>query len=263
MHRSIEDFSIAFFIFKENLQAYLSVVLFVILSSIGITLIGFGFLGFFFLLKELGINLSKNVRAFVLFLLIIIIFILLLITIVFSAFNATLYGLSYDIISSGDLHTEFRKAFSYFRRNWLSYLIISLPLLISSLIYQMLSKDQLLEMVLFIIIDFLSIIYISCLLASVTAKGSLLIAFKESFHIIQRDFQRVFLTIGIYFIIFRTPYIISVYIAKLGLTIDFLILTLLIINLLLILFSSLIGNPILSIIATRIYNTNIQLNLID
>ena len=256
MSKSLEDFSISFAVFKDNLRAYLFVVLFVIISAFGIALVGIGSFGLLFMLNELGISLSRDVRIFLVFILLVLTFIMLLITLAFSAFNATLYGLSYDIMSSGDLHTEFRKAFSYFKRNWFSYLIISIPLLVTSLIYQVIEKDQLLEYVIVIVIDYISIMYISGLLTSVTAKEKLLLSFKESFLVIKKDFKRVAITIGIYFIIFRTPYIISIYISKLGLTIDFFILAMLIINFVLMLFASLIGNPILSILATRIYNTN-------
>lgn len=258
MNKSIEDFSIAWAVFKDNLRAYLSVVLFVIVSVFGIVLIGIGTFGIFFTLNVLGIRLSQDVRIFLFIVLSVTIFIMLAITLVFSAFNATLYGLSYDIMSSGDLHTEFRKAFTYFKSNWFSYLVISIPLLLSSLTYQLVTKDQILEYIVFIFIDYFSIMYISGLLTSVTAKKKLIFSFKESFFLLKSDFRRIALTIGIYFLIFRSPYIISVYIAKLGLTIDFLILTLLITNFLLMLFAGLIGNPILSILATRIYNTNIN-----
>ena len=97
--------------------------------------------------------------------------------------------------------------------------------------------------------------YITSLFTSVTAKGSILGAFKESAYLLINDFKRIALTIGLYFLIFRTPYIIAVNISKLGLVINSFILLLLVINLFMLLFSSFIGNPILSILATRIYNT--------
>ena len=129
-------------------------------------------------------------------------------------------------------------------------------MLFMSMIYQYIPKKQIFFYILFIFIDYLSIMFFTGLITSVTAKGKFFYSFKESLSLLRRDFGRIALTIGIYFIIFRTPYIIGVYIAKLGLTIDYVILILLMGNFILMLFASLIGNPVLSIIATRIYNTN-------
>ena len=40
MNKSLEDYSIGFAVFKDNLRAYVSVVLFVIVSAFGILLVG-------------------------------------------------------------------------------------------------------------------------------------------------------------------------------------------------------------------------------
>jgi hypothetical protein len=232
------------------------VVLFVISGVFGITILGVIIFLFFFLLRVLDVNLSSDLR-FVFFIILAILFLLaLLVVFVFSAFYATLYGLSYDIMSSGDLYTEFKHSFSYFKRNWFAYVIISLPIFSTSFFYQVISKDRLLLYILFIIFDYLSIMYLTGLLTSVTAKGKFLFSFKESFNLLRKDFKRIALTIGIYFLIFRSPYIIAVYVAKLGLILDSTVIMLLGINFVLMVFSSFLGNPILSILATRIYNTN-------
>ncbi len=256
MNKSVEDFNLSLKVFRDNLRAYISVVLFVIAGSLGVAIFGLAVFGFVVIIREFDLNLAFN-ASLLIFLFISILFILvLLVVFVFSAFNATLYGLSYDIMSSGDLYTEFRNAFIHFRKHWLAYIIISIPMLFMSMIYQYIPKNQLFFYVSFIFIDYLSIMFFTGLITSVTAKGKFFYAFKESLSLLRKDFMRIALTIGIYFLIFRTPYIIGVYISKLGLTIDYIILFLLIGNFILMLFASLIGSPILSIIATRIYNTN-------
>ena len=256
MNKSVEDFRLSLNVFKDNLRAYLSVVLFVLAGSFGILLLGLAALGFVVLIQVYDINLTNNTRVLLFLLIAILIFISLLVVFVFSAFNATLYGLSFDIMSSGNLYTEFRNAFIHFREHWLAYIVISMPMLFLSMVYQLFSKDQIIQYILYIFVDYFSIMFFTGLLTSVTAKGKFFYSFQESFSIIKKDFRRIASTIAIYFLIFRTPYIIGVYIAKLGLTIDYVVLILLICNFILMLFASLIGNPILSIIATRIYNTN-------
>jgi len=256
MNTSVEDFKLSLRVFKDNLRAYLSVVLFVIAGSLSVAIFGLATLGFVIIIREFNLNLTVDASLLIFLFISIIFLFVLLVVFVFSAFNATLYGLSYDIMSSGNLYTEFRNAFIHFRKHWLAYIIISIPMLFISMIYQYIPREQLGAYILYIFIDFLSIMFFTGLLTSVTAKGKFFYSFKESISLLRRDFRRISLTIGIYFLIFRTPYIIGVYIAKLGLTIDYIILILLMGNFILLLFASLIGSPILSILATRIYNTN-------
>ena len=216
MNKSVEDLQLSLKVFKDNLRAYLSVVLFVLAGSFGILLLGLAALGFVVIIQIYDLNLTKNTRILLFLFIAILIFISLLVVFVFSAFNATLYGLSYDIMSSGNLYTEFRNAFIHFRKHWLAYIIISIPMLFMSMIYQYIPKKQIFFYILFIFIDYLSIMFFTGLITSVTAKGKFFYSFKESLSLLRRDFGRIALTIGIYFIIFRTPYIIGVYIAKLG-----------------------------------------------
>lgn len=256
MNKSVEDFQLGLQVFEDNLRAYISVVLFVIAGSFGILLLGLAVLGFVVIIEIIGFDLTDNARLLIFFLIGLLFLLAILVVFVFSAFNATLYGLSYDIMSSGNLYTEFRNAFIHFRKHWLAYIVISIPMLSVSMVYQYFTKEQLISYILFMFIDFLSIMYFTGLLTSITAKGQFFHSFIESFTLLKNDFKRIALTIGIYFLIFRTPYIIAVYISKLGLTINSIILLLLAGNFILMLFASLIGSPILSILATRIYNTN-------
>ena len=256
MNKSIEDFYVSLKVFNDNLRAYISVVLFVLAGSFGVLIIGLAVFGVFILIQLFGLTFTHDAIVLIFLAIAILFFMVLLVVFAFSAFNATLYGLSYDIMSSGNLYTEFRNAFIHFRKHWLSYIVISIIMLLITMVYQFFNKDQLALFLVYAIFDYFSIMYITGLFTSVTAKGSFLTACKESFSLLRNDFKRIALTIGLYFLIFRTPYIVSVYISKLGLVINSIILILLIINFLLLLFSSFIGNPILSILATRIYNTN-------
>ena len=120
MNKSVEDFQLSLKVFKDNLRAYLSVVLFVLAGSFGILLLGLAALGFVVIIQIYDLNLTKNTRILLFLFIAILIFISLLVVFVFSAFNATLYGLSYDIMSSGNLYTEFRNAFIHFRKHWLA-----------------------------------------------------------------------------------------------------------------------------------------------
>lgn len=252
MSQSFEDVKIGLRIFRDNILAYFAVMAFIVASIFLIT--AFLLITFVFglLLSFLDTQLPNDVGILILIFVPLITFFVLIIAIFFSAFNGTLYGLSYDIMSSGDLYTEFKHAFTYFRKFWLKYLIISLFALVIAMSYYLLllPGDQTLLLILIILVDYLSLMYITGLYTSVTAKGSLKNAIFESEKLLIKDFRRIALTIGIYYIIFRFPYILFFSLLKQDIG-AFLIGNMMIFGIV-----SFLGTPILTIFATRIYNTN-------
>lgn len=260
MGQSFEDVRISLQVFRDNFSAYFAVMAFIIGSLFIITTIGLGFTVLATLMRFFGISLPDDARVLLLIVIALLTFFFLIIAIFFSAFNGTLYGLSYDIMSSGDLYTEFKHAFSYFRKFWMRYLVISMISLIVTASYYLilLPGDQTVLFLLIIIVDYFSLLYITGLYTSVTAKGSLIRALNESGNLLKKDFKRIALTLGIYYIIFRAPYILFFSVLKLTITTDsnLPIIILGIIVMMIMSLTSFIGTPILTIFATRIYNTN-------
>jgi hypothetical protein len=260
LSQSVEDIKIGLRVFRDNISAYFAVMAFIVGSLFIITTVGLGFTVLATLIRFFGISLPDDARVLLLIVIALLTFFFLIVAIFFSAFNGTLYGLSYDIISSGDLHTEFRHAFTYFRKFWFRYLLISLLTLSVTASYYLilLPGDQTLLFILIIVVDYFSILYITGLYTSVTANGSLIRALKESGSLLKKDFKRIASTLGIYFIIFRVPYILFFLILKWGLATNSILVILLggVIVMMFLSLASFIGTPVLTIFATRIYNTN-------
>ncbi|MHA1990876.1 MAG: hypothetical protein ACW981_07450 [Candidatus Hodarchaeales archaeon] len=260
MSQSFEDVKIGLRVFRDNISAYFAVMAFIIGSLFIITTVGLGFTVLATLMRFFGISLPDDTRVILLIVIALLTFFFLIVAIFFSAFNGTLYGLSYDIMSSGDLYTEFKHAFTYFRRFWSKYLVISLLTLAVTASYYLilLPGDQTLLFIIIIVVDYFSILYITGLYTSVTANGSLIRALKESGNLLKKDFKRIAITLGMYFIIFRAPYILFFLFLKIAITMDtnLPIIILGIIVMMIMSLTSFIGAPILTIFATRIYNTN-------
>jgi hypothetical protein len=248
---SIGDIKIGWHVFKDNYKSYIAVELFVIAGMFGFVLLGL----LFFIFVEVMIFLSLELPREIFFVILILIFLMILFVFFFSAFTGTLYGLTYDIMSSGDLYTEFKHAFTYFRKFWKEYILISIPFLIVSLILEFTRNLELILKLPIILLEFLAIIILVEIYPSMTAQGSLKRGVKENFHILRSEFKRLFASIGFFFFIFRLPIHIFIILGTIFSSDENISLVFLFLFYIFVLINSMIGAPILSIISTRIYNT--------
>ena len=129
------------------------------------------------------------------------------------------YGLSYDIMSTGDLFSEFKRAFWYFKRYWWQYLLLSLIYgfgLFLPFGRQVISFTNTIENALLnsgltlarYLLLFFFIILSSIILPSLTAQGSLKNSFTEASRIIKKYPKRLFKTWIRFFLMFLLPIII-------------------------------------------------------
>ncbi|MHA1126903.1 MAG: hypothetical protein ACTSO7_14945, partial [Candidatus Heimdallarchaeota archaeon] len=126
------------------------------------------------------------------------------------------YGLSYDIMSSGDLFSEFRRAFSYFRKYWWQYILLSflsgfsLFLPIGRAIF---NRPHPIENIFFDIglitlrylLLFLLIIFSSSILPSLTAQGRLKNSFIEANRLLKKAPKRIIKTWSRFYLLFLIP----------------------------------------------------------
>ncbi len=177
------------------------------------------------------------------------------------------YGLAYDIFSSGDMFAEFKSSFTYFKRHWWQYIILifitGLGMFVPN---RSVDNDppRFLENVNILafqiarfIVLLLFLILFSSTLPSVTAQGNLIKSFNESFRIVRKDTKRLVKTWSIYFLIFFAPLMIfSITLTAVFSYIEgtFWIPLFYSIILAIYLVIFFVGFPMMSLIATRIYN---------
>ncbi|NVM01989.1 MAG: hypothetical protein HWN67_06615 [Candidatus Helarchaeota archaeon] len=188
------------------------------------------------------------------------------------------YGLAYDIMSSGDMFAEFKGSFTYFRRHWWQYSLLMIliswgifipgrdPLpppnrpFLNLLIYVSIENDILSirrDIIGVIFYFFWFLIFINTI-PSITAGKNFKNSFGESFRIFRNYPKRLITTWGIFFLIFFIPLITSITISRLVFqpfvySPLFQILRLITTTLWFIFIF--IGSPMMSLIATRIYNS--------
>jgi len=179
------------------------------------------------------------------------------------------FGLSYDIMSSGDMFSEFRRVFSYFRRYWWQYILLSFfsgfGLFLPegrALIPRPKTVGSVFLDIGFIIIRFtllfVLLLFTNNILPSLTAQGSFKNSFKEASRILNKYPKRVFKTWGRYFLIFILPtFILAIIRSELHVFFEhewwiFIFDALGLFAYLIYLF---VGIPIATLIATRIYNS--------
>jgi len=240
-----EDFKISWNLFKENWKAFLSTIFFagvsLLIVATLLSIIAFFYPNFFIpVFTRLFSNALTRLITFLSSFIIILIGVF-----VFFAFLSCQYGLAYDIMSSGDMFAEFKGSFTYFRRHWWQYSILTF--IISWGIFSLarggpffapeqgaplpgilmhpppIGFDPSIEMTKFIITEILKstlyfcwfIIFINTL-PSITARGhksnnkksqfnEFKNSFSESFNIFHKKPKRLFCTWGLFFIIFYIP----------------------------------------------------------
>ena len=139
-----QDFSLSWKLFKENWKPFIATNLFtlililvLILSSLWLlTLAGvldFNYLNFQVSSSQPFVNIRigrENVagisQPIQLFYVGLVIFIYIIVFIISTSLEGTLFGLGYEILSSGNEFAEFRSAFKYFKKYWYKFVLLSL-----------------------------------------------------------------------------------------------------------------------------------------
>jgi hypothetical protein len=192
------------------------------------------------------------------------------------ALYGCVYGLTYDIICSGDEFAEFKGAFAYFKKFWFQYVIISIfqggfNLVLSIYMTPDLTSNEPMSMPFanFILINvfgyFIGMIwyFAFCItMPSVTAHGSLKRAFQENFAVVRENKNRI-IKVGLFYticvsiplwLVLMTGFYLAVeYSGPIGFTIEMIAIFAMIPIVL-------ISNPLLALMLTRIYATSTAFN---
>lgn len=265
-------------ILKENWKAFVFTELFAIIAVLflffGFKTVGFLFTSLFpsiaetdFFTKEIFI-LTRSM--------------MMIIFLLFLAFLTSQYGLAYDVLTSGDMFAEFKGAFIYFKRHWFAYSIItfflySLLIATHSIFFFEFRPDSsvgfneehlvnipaLIYPLIIVIYIFVFILF-SNVLPSLTAQKNLKNSFSENFKIFKSNYRILYYNWGMFLIIFQLPtWIIafigfSIYDSMVG-SIWWTILSILFI--ISYIYSIMLGTPMMTIMATRIYNDYMDKNI--
>jgi hypothetical protein len=134
-----------------------------------------------------------------------------------KAFLGSSYGLAYDILSSGDEFAEFRGFVHYFKQNWWKYILVSLIFIglafignfVNDLIWYWtfthFIDSSVLNYIIYLSIingisflfEFFGLFLFFCILPSVTAHGSISLAFKQNFTVFNHHWKKIFLLTAI------------------------------------------------------------------
>lgn len=184
---------------------------------------------------------------------------------VFQTLLTCQYGLAYDIMSSGDMFAEFKGAFSYFKRFWWQYPLMSLVFSFSGFFTQFdlpikfLITEVNVKIMLYTPLTYcLTVLFIETF-PSLTSKSNLKEGLKENFKILKHNSKRLLATWGIYYIVFQfIPSIVILIVSLLSnLLFDELIVTIifLILIVVMLVWMFVVGYPVMALLATRIYNS--------
>jgi hypothetical protein len=267
------DFKLSWQFLKANYKSFLATELFAIIAFIVVVSIMTGILVLIFVLSP-GLELSDLVfdRARDLDITIRVWIILpILAYLAMVGFLYCQFGLAYDIFTSGDMFTEFKKAFSYFKEHWWKYILLIFVIGFSFFIPDHIMQKRIelspwaslgsivivLEVIRYLLI-FIVLVVFSNTLPSVTAQGNLKNSFKESFRIVKKEWKRLLKTWGIYSLIFIAPSLIMSGVLQLtypvlGGTVWIEVIR--VISIILQIYKLFIGFPMLALVATRIYNS--------
>ena len=188
-----------------------------------------------------------------------------------SGFLYCQFGLAYDIFTSGDMFTEFKKAFAYFKEHWWKYILLTfvsgfgffipdrrMGFETPSPVMEKFSKFYVVFIVIRFIILYFLLVFFSSTLPSVTAQRNLKNSFIESFRIVRKDYKRMFSTWGLFVTIFSGPVFIILLVTALIIPIisgTVWVPILMVFILIIYLYNLFLGFPMMSLIATRIYNS--------
>jgi hypothetical protein len=275
-----EDFKISWHLLKLNWKPFVGTELFAVFA-LSIMLFTFFILDALFRLYSHSsgsfTDFSRN-RIQITFMG--IIFIMLF----FNTFLTCQFGLAYDIISSGDMFAEFKRSFTYFRRYWFHYLILTYLIGWTQLLFEprsLMFLSRLLPItprfgqnpprfinidiymitmqnIVILIIYFISFVLFINTLPSITAQGRFKQSMRENFQILFDSPKQMILTWGLFFLIFNFPVLVVnivnlVVFDILGGSMLFFIINIL--SIVTFLLGILLGAPMMTLIATRVYNS--------
>ncbi|MCP4762430.1 MAG: hypothetical protein GY870_11665 [archaeon] len=205
---------------KDNYKAFLGTELFAFLSFFLIIFIATSILVIVYIfspnltLQEIQSHFTQNFNISHIYRIIII----GLAMFILSTFLCCQVGLAYDIMSSGDMFAEFKGSFTYFKRYWWQYSILNFFVLgLNGSIFMgryymegpinevKFNEIDLIFMVFRFIIFFILFSVFVTTLPSITAQGRLKNSFIESFRLFSKNYSRIFITWGIYFLLFEIP----------------------------------------------------------
>ncbi|MFW9905655.1 MAG: hypothetical protein ACFFFH_15080 [Candidatus Thorarchaeota archaeon] len=267
LNESITDIKIAFKVYSEYKKTYISTFIIFLTGIIVLVFTGF-FIGRFVILENY-FQINNIIR---LTLILIVPLILCLIFFLLLSYARTTFGLTNDIMTSGELFTEFKRTITYFKKFWLYFTVLTLPYVFIIVGDQMITLFYLFELIhshennrvsvviIKILVYFFDLVlYITLIeiFPSIIVVRNLKQCFIENFSVVNQNIKRLILSVGLYYLLFRVPMII-VDIARLLIVTNEE--TFLLFNMIFLFFSfinALIGLPILSLISTRIYNTTI------
>ncbi len=185
---------------------------------------------------------------------------------IFLAFQGSLYGLAFDVMSSGDQFTELGGSFRYLGKFWRRYLLLGFILNMPTICLIVIgvtiggpALTHLLELILiFTPISFVVFVIFVQAGPALTAQADIRSAFKDNFQTIRNVPRRLFKTWVLFWIIFFLPYFITniLVLAQLNAFIqgDMVGLYLLVLAMITEMWYYLAGVPVQTLIATRIYN---------
>ncbi|MHA1205497.1 MAG: hypothetical protein ACTSRR_12780 [Candidatus Heimdallarchaeaceae archaeon] len=268
------DFKVSFTMLRENYKAFIATELFAIVAFLITYMVLFSILSLIYIIlpnlsvSDLFVSIKQNYNSSRLF----VALITLLSYIVLVGFLNCQYGLAYDIFSSGDMFAEFKSSFSYFRKHWWKYVLLTFimgismfipdrrfihPVKITSITSVEITLVITLRILQFVL-SWVFLVIFSITLPSVTAQGSFTKSFAESFKILKENPKRLITTWGVYFLVFQLPLLvfslltISLTVAGVDIILIRIMLVFVVLSYLVIIF---IGMPMRALLTTRIYNS--------
>ncbi|MCY3410790.1 MAG: hypothetical protein INQ03_04045 [Candidatus Heimdallarchaeota archaeon] len=193
---SLKDVKFSFLLLKDNFKAFFytqvfaifAVILTVLIYNIAVEII----------INLLSINRNSSLDAAVL---------VLAFWIFLPIFLTCQYGLAYDIIISGDMHAEFKDSLKYFRKSWLSYLVVIIILFIGPYQIFVLPETPIFsfgKIIGYILQIFWTALFIQTF-TGISHHNSLKQAFKENFRLFKHYPKRIFVSYTILYLIFNIP----------------------------------------------------------
>ncbi len=267
LDESLIDLKIAFKLYFDYKKEYINTC---VVFFIGIFFLVFGTIFVVLNIDEGDYQLNELARL-VIGPIILVIFCCVLFLLL--AYARTIFGLTHDIMTSGELFTEFKRSIVYFKKFWFFFSLFSIPFFLIIFIDQLIGlffilrfintnedyRSFLLPIKVFVyLFDFLTYVLLIEILPSMIVVKKVSQSIKENFQILRRHFRRIFLSIAFYYLIFRGAMFL-VDISRLLLVSNEN--TFLMFNLVFFVVSfahAIIGIPILSLISTRIYNTTMM-----
>ncbi len=267
-----KDVQIGWKIFKENIKIFIGFEMFILLTSFIIVILSVIIL----IILAFSISTVVPFEPTPVFFFALGVIATVPNFVIIIILSGCIYGLNYDLISSGDEYTEIKNAFWYFNRYWWQYLIIGVLQGFISLIW---SASEMIEQItqfdpnanpftlygpfqdlVFLALIMISsqIIYwlLSLMMPSVTATGKLCTSFKENFVIFRNEWKRLGYLFAFTFIFGSVTTIITTYLLynqQYAANTPPIILILYAVSTI---FNIFVLSPLLSIILTRVYNTS-------